>query len=229
MPQTTISFSTLKTNYSWADGQRLTETKLDNILGTSGTAGLQTFCNDVNDNLDQIRLDAFGTSYTYDNDAAVNFTAATLYNKQVVTDTYSSNISLGVATDPDFVDVDATNAAITFTPDTLTGDFKATFQFTDHSVSTANTDIDCETVYRLTDGTTNSNTVKVQHRIDGTGLAAGDVSELCIPLTLIHVFTGLTATSRTIRLQKRVLTASNVATHDTDGAATNVMYMVTEK
>ena len=229
MAQTTISFSTLKTNNSWADGQKLTEAKLDNIFGITGATGLSTWTGDVNDNLDQIRLDCFGTAYAYDNDALANFTAATLYNKQVVTDTYSTNINLGTATDPDFVDVDATNASVTFTPDTLTGDFKVTFQFTDHSVSSANTDIDCETAFRLTDSTTNSNPIKVQHRVDGTGLAAGDVSEFCIPVTLTHVFTSLTATSKTVKLQKRVLTASNVATHDTDSAATNVIYMTAEK
>ncbi len=231
MPATTLDLATLKTNNSWADGQRLTEAKLDAITGITGTTGIQDWADDVNDNLNQIRIDALGTAYVYDNDAAANFTGSiTLYNKQVVTDTYSTNITLGTATDIDFVNVDAVNAAIVFTPNLLAGDYKVTFQFTDHSIGTAAVDTDCETAFRLSDGTTNSNPIRVQHRVDGTGLAAGDQTEFQIPVTLCHVFTGLAAgTAVTVTLQKRVLTATAVATHDTDGAATNVMYMIAEK
>ena len=46
----------------------------------------------------------------------------------------------------------------------------------------------------------------------------------------MHVFTTLAAgTAVTVRLQKRVLVATAVDTHDTDAAVTNVMYMVAEK
>lgn len=231
MPATTLDLATLKTNNTWAEGQRLTEAKLDNIFGITGTTGIQDWADDTVDNLNQLRLDGFGSSYTLDNDATANFTnSITLYNKQVVTDTYSTNINLGTSTDADYVDVDAVNAAIVFTPNLLAGDYKVTFQFTDHSIGTAAVDTNCETAYRLTDGTTNSNPIRVQHRMDGTGLAAGDQSEFQIPVMLCHVFTNLAAgTEVTVRLQKRVLTATAVDTHDTDGAATNVMYMVAEK
>lgn len=229
MAATTLDLATLKTNNSWATGERLTETKLDNIFGITGTTGIQDWADDTVDNLNQLRLDCFGSSYTLDNDATANFSSATLFNKQVATDSYSTNINLGTSTDADWTDVDATNASITFTPDTLTGDFKATFVFTDHVVGSGQADCDCETIYRLTDSTTNSNPVKVQQALEATGLDAGDNMELCIPVTLVHVFTGLTASSKTIKLQKKVLTASNVATHDTDGSSNNVMYMIAEK
>lgn len=231
MPATTLDLATLKTNNSWADGQRLTEAKIDAIMGITGTTGIQDWADDTVDNLNQFRLDGFGSAYTLDNDAVANFTSSiTLYNKQVVVDTYSTNILLGTATDVDYVDVDAVNAAIVFTPNLLAGDYKVTFQFTDHSIGTAAVDTDCETAFRLTDGTTNSNPIRVQHRVDGTGLAAGDQTEFQIPVSIMHVFTGLAAgTAVTVRLQKRVLTATAVATHDTDAAVTNVMYMVAEK
>ena len=230
MAQVNLDLTTTKatSGFSWADGQLLTEAKLDRYFLTD----IEAWANDAADNINQIRIDGFGSAYTLDNDAATNFPTSemTLYNPFTATATYSSNIALGVATDVDFVAVDATNARIVFTTAELSGAYTVMFQFTDHVIGTAAVDIDCETSYRITDGTTNSNPIKVQHRLDGTGLAAGDQFEMAIPVSITALFTGLAAsTSTTFTLQKRVTTATAIATHDTDGAATNVMYMLVRK
>lgn len=220
-----VGLTTGKTTYNWADGQLLTEAKLDGILITL----IETWADNTNDNLNQFRLDAFGSGYSLDNDATANFTSATLFNKQTATDTYSSSIALGTSTDADWTDVDATNASITFTPDTYTGDFKVSFQFTDYVLFTAAVDGQLVVRYRLTDGTNNSNPMELNQRLDGTGLAAGDQYAITTPIHLFHLFTSMTASSKTVKLQKFVSTATNVATHSTNGSATNVMYMLAEK
>lgn len=225
MAQSQVGLTTAKTTYNWADGQLWTEAKIDGILITT----IEVWADNVYDNLEQIRKDAWGSSYSLDNDAAVNFSSATLYNKQTAVDTYSSSISLGTSSDADWVDVDATNASLTFTPDTLAGDFKVSFLFTDYVVTTAQQDSLLVCAYRLTDGSTNSNPFEIVVRADRSGDGAGDVVALTTPIHLFHLFTSLSATSKTIKLQKKISTATQIATHSTNGSSTNVMYMLAEK
>lgn len=224
MAQIALDLSTVKTSNDWSDGKTLTGTKLDNILIAS-TTSINAWATRTHQNLEQLRKDIL-SSYDYDNDGVAQFTTWGLFNKQYQISTFTSNPSLGTSTDGSFVDVAGISAS--FTPDTFSGYFKVTMVFTDHSVSSANSDIDCETVFRISDGSTNSTPVKVQHRIDGTGLAASDISELVVPVTIVHVF-NWAASAQTVKLQKQVLTAGNVATHDMDQSASNAAIIMIEK
>ena len=66
---------------TYRDGTTLTEAQLDNIKNNT-----EAWAQDVVDNLNQIRLDIFGSSYSYDNDGAVN-NANTMNVQQTITPT----------------------------------------------------------------------------------------------------------------------------------------------
>jgi len=61
--------ATLTITKAWADGTSLTESQLDNIKTDTESWG-----SDVKDNMDQLRLDVFGSGYSYDNDGTANNT-----------------------------------------------------------------------------------------------------------------------------------------------------------
>jgi len=113
------------------------------------------------------------------------------------TDYHGGNIALGTTTDSGFVDVDATNAKISFTPASA-GKYKVTFTFA-HDRKAASLDV----FFRLTDGTTNIPSVD-----NYTGLAT---DEIVTTTTLSFVFTW-TAVAQTIKLQKWIAAASTVTT-----------------
>lgn len=224
MAQAVLDLTTIKaTTGDWSDGRKLTETKLDAILLT----GVEDWAEDVVYNIDQLRLDSWGAGYTYNNDG-IAVKTNTLFQKQNDSDTSENNFDLETAADADWEDVDATHASLTFEPETA-GDYRVTFQFTDHGIFDTQTDGLIEVLFRLSDGVTTSHPIRVMQRIDGTGLDAADTFEWCIPIHISHIFSDMTAASHTVVLQKYVVTANNVATHDTDGDATNVMYMTAEK
>lgn len=224
MAQIALDLTTVKASNDWSDGKNLTGTKLDNILIAS-TTSINAFCDRTYSNLEQLRKD-IDASYDFDNDGNKQFSTWGVFNKQYSLSQISSNPSLGTSTDVSFADVSGFSA--TFTPDTFTGYFKVTMIFTDHSISSSNADIDCETSYQISDGSTTSGVVKVQHRIDGTGLAGGDITELCVPVTIVHVF-NWSSSLQTVKLQKKVTTATGVATHDMDQSASNVGIILIEK
>jgi len=201
MAQTTINFSTLKTNFSWADDEILTEDKLDNIFGVDGTTGLQDFCDDVNDNIDQLGLDTFGSGYVFDNDGAANYTGFSLYDKQTIVDSYTGG-DVTISATGAWTDVDATNAAVVFTPVLLSGDFRVTFSFSVESV-TSNATNETDVRFRLTDSTTQSTQLPRIKLITGVTTTTNTS-----PITLTYTYDGLSVASKTVKLQYFITTST---------------------
>lgn len=110
------------------------------------------------------------------------------------------NIALGTATDASFVDVDSTNAAIAITP-TSPGKYRAVFTFSDIFTALA-----CITCFRVTDGVSNSGPVETGTDSEGGNSRFSGISVSCI-------FAWGDTTARTVKLQKRVVTASGITFH----------------
>src|SRR3990167_3341465 len=164
---------------------------------------IETYTNDtLKDNLVQLAVDAFPSGYAFDSDGAKNFATYNLYDKQTTVDSDTTG-NHTIATTAAWTDVDATNAAITFIPDHLTGDFRVTFQFNVESV-TSNATNETDVRFRLTDSTTNSTAIANVHFV--TGVTA---TTSTIPVTLCHEFDNLTGdVSATIKLQYYITTST---------------------
>jgi hypothetical protein len=104
--------------------------------------------------------------------------------------TASITLGTGTTTDGAYVDVDATNAAIAFTP-AAAGKYRVTFTFSHYLVGTG-----IDMFFRMTDGTTPSTAFE-------RSVAAGD-SEVVITLSYIYTWT---AVAKTVKLQKRIVAA----------------------
>lgn len=158
---------------------------------------IETYINTLKDNFIQVTNDAFGTSYAVDGDGAKQFTSD-LYNKQTASDTYTGGDTT-ISTTGAWTDPDATNLALTFTPDYLAGDFIVTCTFTLECVTTnAANEIDIR--FRLTDGSSDSNPVQV-HMV--TGVTA---TTHAIPVVLKYEFSSLAVAAQTIKLQYYIAT-----------------------
>lgn len=153
-------------------------------------------------NLEQLLLDAFPSGYAVDGDGAKNFATYNLYDKQTVNDSYTGgDITIGAV--GAWTDVDATNAAITITPDHLTGDFKVTFQFNVESV-TSNATNETDVRFRLTDGTTASTFMAKMHLVTGVTTTTNTESK-----SISHTYNNLTGdTASTVRLQYYITTTT---------------------
>ena len=163
---------------------------------------IQTHINDkIGDNLEQLALDAFPSGYAFDDDGAKNYTGFDLFDKQTVSDTYTGG-DITIAATGAWTDVDATNAAIVFTPVLLAGDFDIIFQFEVESV-TSNATNETDLRFRLTDSTTASDALAKIHLVTGV-TATTNTSHI----TLHHPYDALAASAQTVKLQYFITTST---------------------
>jgi len=201
---------------SYGDGIFWTEAIMDAIKAEVEAQ----FNTVIKNNFDQLKADLFESGYTFDDDGAGNLTNA-LFDKQKAEDTYTSDISVGTSTDVAFVDVDATNASITFTPE-LAGEYLVQFQFCEFIEATTGNAPTCTTLWQLTDGTNDSNPMQTSAILPAIG---GAETTSVIPVTLSHIF-NFTASAKTVKLQKRVTAATNLNAHNLLGTLDQVeLYM----
>lgn len=191
------------------DDKFFTEAILDAIK-----AELEEHLNDVvKNNFDQLKLDLFPSSYVYNDDGLVSQTSP-LYNKQTATSSYYSNVNLSTSTDADFTNADATNLVLTFTPE-VAGKYLVRMSFNLNVVPTGGAIVAYQSYFRLSDSGVSPQTsvpksiIMLPKVIDGAFM---------LPVTLEGIFT-FTATSQTIKLQKRNITVTNLGTHQAAGSS----------
>ncbi len=163
---------------------------------------IQTYVNTkVKDNLLQVTADSFGSDYAL-TDNGVASTTSNLYNKQTATHTFTGGDF--TITSTNWADVDATNMAVSITPE-MQGDFKCTAQFNLQIVSTSATN-QARVRFRLSNGTESSDYVPEINIVTGvTG------STTTIPVSLSHLFEDLVADAASkIKLQVLVVTRTNM-------------------
>lgn len=158
---------------------------------------IQTYVNARKDDLEQLRKDAYGSSYTFDQDAAAQYTH-NLYDKKTVVDSYTGG-DFTISTTGAWTDLDATNAAIVFTPE-LAGDFRVSFSFSVSAVSTNATN-EIAVRFRLTDGSTASTQLPRVHLVTG---ATGTTN--VTPILLSYTYDSVAASSTTVKLQYFITT-----------------------
>lgn len=123
------------------------------------------------------------------------------------TTAYSSgDISIGTSNDGSFVDVDATNAKITFTV-SVTGKWIVFCNFALSTSSVISLSPSSTTLFRLTDGTNNSSPIEPA---SVAPLNLGLVTSQSSPQTLMNVFTFSSTGSKSVKLQKQNLTSTNI-------------------
>lgn len=207
------SITDLAFTKTYDDLEILDEADLDNAYNS-----IQIYINDkVKDNLVQLATDSMGTDYTFTDDGVPSFTN-TVYAKQFVTDSHSGgDTSLGLLVDGVYSTVDAVNLSLTFTPE-RTGQYRAVFTFTHAFALTAVTEGQCETSFRISDGVSNSFSVRSGGYLPAPVANQGRLSH---PISITHVFNFTDTSTRTIVLQKQNLAMTAVATNIVGGSTTN--------
>jgi hypothetical protein len=163
---------------------------------------IQTYINtSLTANIEQFVLDAFPSGYAFDDDGAKNYTGFDLFDKQTISDTDTGG-DVTISTTGAWTDVDATNAAIVFTPVLLAGDFRVTFQFNVESV-TSNATNETDVRFRLTDSSTASDALARVKLITGVTTTTNTV-----PVHLSYVYDSLAASSQTVKLQYYITTST---------------------
>lgn len=161
---------------------------------------IETYINDsLKDNIEQIAKDCFPSAYALDSNGLKNFGTYNLYDKQTEVQTYTGGDKT-ITTTGSWIDLDATNAKVTFTPDYLAGDFKVIAQFMASCVTTNGTN-EIEVRFRLTDSSENSSAVATVHMV--TGVTA---TTYVIPITLMHEFDNLAVSAQTVKIQYFIVT-----------------------
>lgn len=222
----TIAIADFTMDKDYADDTILTEDQIDAALVDADIGSVTGYMNQmVKDNLLQLAQDIMPTAYAFTNDGVPSLTN-TVFDKQVDEDYYNSgDIALGTIVDADWADVDATNAALTFTPEHA-GKYKITFTFTHRAIGTATTLSDWLVRFRLTDGTTASRICSVECHM---GAPAGGANTINTPVCITYVL-DLLAVATTVKLQKRIDIATDLATHVmAASAAYGELYMLAEK
>lgn len=129
----------------------------------------------------------------------------------VQTEYSGGDIDLGSVADGAYVDADATNAALSITPNSA-GTFRATFDFTYLCAFSSTTDA-ITMDFRLTDGTTNIDSQSV-------------IFSSNTPITLSGLFTWANTSARTIKLQKKIVAISGApAANRILCSSTSVLHM----
>lgn len=167
---------------------------------------IETFINStVVDAVNDILIDAWPSGYAVTTGGDGRFSNSDLYDKLTAVDSYTGG-NIAISTTGAWTDVDTTNAAITFTPDYLAGDFKVTFQFNLSAVTTNATN-ELLIRFRLTDGSTESTAIANIHHVTGVNAVT-----TVTPVTLVHQFDSLAASAQTVKLQYYIatLTATTV-------------------
>jgi Pectate lyase superfamily protein len=125
-----------------------------------------------------------------------------------------ANIALGTTADGAFVDVDATNAKIAFTP-VAAGKYKVTFSFGLYIGAAS-----LEETFQITDGVTNSGALAAYTTASGAER----------PMSISYIF-NWTAVAQTVKLQKYLSTATTVSANLvlSDGYKGRALYMLVER
>lgn len=198
---------TLTKNYD--DDKYFTEAILDAIK-----AEIEAQFNTVNkNNMDQLKADLFASGYTFDDDGSGNLTSP-LYNKQTAVNSYYTNVSLGTSADADFTNADATNLVLTFTPE-VAGKYLVKMSFPMEIVPTGGNNLVYQCHFRLTDSGA-SPASSSPKTLKFTSATNDETFGTIINLEGIFTFT---AAAQTIKLQKRIITATDVSTHTMLGSA----------
>lgn len=116
------------------------------------------------------------------------------------------DISIGTTNDGSYADVDATNANITFTVN-ATGKYLVSFVFSSSFTGTIGLSSNSVTSFRLTDGTNNSNSISSGALLPGLTLFVNGNTET---ISLNAIFTFSSTGSKTVKLQKKNITSSNI-------------------
>lgn len=176
----------------YGNGKKWIQAAMDSIVDDVEEGALN-----VNYNLTQLAAEGWGTSIvSFDNDGVSNRTNS-LYNKQSGSDTDVSDTT--IATVGAWTDVDATDASITFTPE-LAGKFWLTCTLHLRHIPSNATNV-VDVLFRLTDGTTNSNAIRFFAEDMPNGKAQYN------PLSLFYDF-DFTAVSKTVKLQYYITTST---------------------
>ena len=158
--------------------------------------------NDNGDDLEQLALDCFPSSYTFDRDGVKNLTMS-LYDVTTAVDSYTGG-DFTITTAGAWTDLDLTNASIAVTPE-IAGDFRVTFQFAVECVS-SNATNEADVRFRLTDGTTASTFTPRVKLVTG---ASGTTT--VVPVSLSYVYDAWTAAAKTVRVQYYITTRTAMA------------------
>lgn len=133
-----------------------------------------------------------------------------------------ANLDLGTTNDGAYADVDATNAAITFTV-TAPGKYLVEFDFPYQVVGSTNTTVASATNFRLTDSVNNGNPFISNFTI---AIAANSGNhQLIQPVHVSHVFDFRTVGSKTVKLQKQNTASTNVNSRRALLAGSGSLYM----
>jgi len=205
----------------YEDGKVLTQAQLENMDITD----LQAYMNDRKDNFVTLFNNVYGNFVT---DVDLDLTNS-VYDKQTATDSYNGgDINLGTTAGGAYSSVDAVNASLSFTPE-LEGKYKITFNFSHTITTTATSEGECFTSFRLIDG----DTVTASPSVISGGYMAATVAnsgKLSIPVSLSLVINYTNTAPKTIFLQKWVRSATNISANVVGAtAATGEIYMTVEK
>lgn len=200
-----ISQWTLTKQY--ADDTYLTEAQLDAGFnsGVTWSQGVAASLNTSMNNITQLTKDAFGTAYTLDGDGNADRTN-TLYNKQSLTASYNTSITLGT-TVAGWTEATAA-ARMIFTPE-ATGKYHVSYQFTWRSVvSTGNLGV----AWGIFNKTSNATLIGVYSRNDPGG--SGVSMTLHQPIHLSKIVNFSSTAAATISLYLNVLQSSATRSHE---------------
>ncbi len=218
-----IAISDLNITENYADDKILNEAQLNETEDS-----VEVYVNSkIKDNLVQLACDVMGiNNYTFNDDGLPSLTN-TVFNKQTQEDDLvSGDISIGIAPDVGWSNVNAIDASVTITPE-LPGKYKATFMFTHTMTTQATTEGGVEVSFRLTDGTTASNSINSGGYLPATAANSG---VLRIPVCLSCYFDWTTTTPKTVILQKYVRSAAALTSNVVcSTSATGELAMIVEK
>jgi hypothetical protein len=158
-----------------------------------------------------------GSDAQFDSDGNANFTAS-LFNKQTGSRTYNGgDVSIGTSADGAYADADAANLSITFTPE-RPGKYAVEFIFTHLIILNATAEGQCETSFRITDGTTFS----PGFRAGGyNGAPAANNTRILNIISIPFFFDWADTTQRTVKLQKFNRVCTQVNTNQVAASAAN--------
>lgn len=211
------------------DLQVLTEAELDAAFIDAGVTSCQGFINTkLVNNIIQLATDSIGSGIVFTDNGTAQFTNS-LFQKQNSTNLYNGgDISIGTSADVAFVNVDAVNAAISFTPERI-GQYRLVANFSHTFKLTIATEGECETIFQLTDGTLRTPIVKSGGYYPVTTSVGTQIS-ISTPLSITGIFNWTDINPKTITLQKWVKTASNISSQIIGGSSSNgEIYLMIEK
>lgn len=208
----TVSITDLTVTEGYADDTKLTQTQLNTAM-----TSIETHSNTkLARNLEQLAKDCWSNAnYTFTDDGVASKTNS-LFDKQYGTDYYNGgNISIGTAATVAWAAVDAVNASISFTPETI-GKYIVTCYFTHRATSVATTEFSIDVGFRITDGTDASYAVNSGGYLPATAAGSGIFIH---PVFLTHVFNWTTTAAKTVTLQYYNRTCTQVSANVVAAAA----------